>query len=235
MPQKKKAPRRRRAKKKVVVPRGLAAKRRQEISTKVFYFKSNGTLGSNVAGLINVAFSNQRQQANPDAYNLPEIGADFDRISRAYNEYKVLCMKLELYPSNVGTESDQPGISSNPFNRGNCCTYIDNAVDRDTISYNAIDAVMNRGSCFLISSRRKHTRVMWRPKGNPEWGCCDQNVNIVNRIPDSWWGKINLLTNDATPNMSPIWFWKLTAKVIFRGRSFTPGPGVSPFTPQNQA
>lgn len=220
---------RRRYRKKTVVPRGLAIKRRQEISTKTFYFKSNGTLGSNAAGLINRKFENQTPQGNPQAYNLPNVGADFDRISRAYNEYKVLCFKLELYPANVGTESDAPGISVNPLNRGNSLTYIDNDMELGTTEYNTIPPVMNRGSAFLIQSRRKHTRVMWRPKGNPGWGCCDFSTPIQNREPDSWWGAVFVITNDATPNIPALWFWKITAKVIFRGRNTTPGPGNTDF------
>lgn len=204
-------------------------KRKNEISTKIFYFKSNGFLGSNGDGNINQRFETQRQQANPQAYNLPNIGADFETMCRGYCSYRVKSFKLELFPWGVGTESELTGISPNPFVRGNACTYINSDImagnfpTQNPPFYNDIALVINKGSAIMIRPRQRHTRIVNRPKtGFDVWGCCDLNVPIQDRIPDSWWSAIVVLVNGATANQARVWFWKVTMKVEFRGRSYVP-------------
>lgn len=230
--------RRKYAKKKTFMPRSLAVKRKQQISTKVFYFKSNGwigTVGSNTN--INKAWVTMRAILPPppppplDPYPIfyvPNIGADYDRVSRVYQEYKILAMVVKLFPANVGTESDAPGITANPFNRGNSVTYVDNSIDPGTVSYNAIDQVMNLGSAKMLMSRHRHTRTIYRPSGNNVWGSCDPNAPVRTRVSDPWRGGIYLVANDVTPGMPRVWFYTVTFKVIFRSRNFI-SAGTTPF------
>lgn len=201
------------------VPRGLAAKKYHGVQTKTFYFKTNGYISTGGTGASNVIWANQRWTP-PSVQNFPNIGADFERVARLYREYKVLGGQLKLFPSNVGTESDAPGISLNPFNRGNCVVYNTQNIERNTQAYTAIDQVMNLGSAKMIRPRARYTRNLFRPKGNPEWGNCDEQTPQVNRDPDSWWGSINLVINDATPNIDRVFFWTLSWKVIFRTRDY---------------
>ena len=92
----------------------------------------------------------------------------------------------------------------------------------EPLQTNIVD-VMNLGSCKMIPSRTdKHTKMLYRPKGYPEWGSCDRNVPISDREPDKWYGGIYLLGNFARPAIRPLWFYTVTYKMIFRGRSFTP-------------
>lgn len=208
-----------------------AWKRKNEVSTKMFYFKSSGKIGSNVDGIINNQFATQRAQANPQANNLPTIGADFQIISRGYISYRVMQVKLEIFPWAVGSEADKEGISTNPMIRGNACTYISGDMQNQANPpfYNDIALVINKGSAMLIRPRAKHSRIMSRPKtGFDTWGSCDHNVPIQDRINDSWWASIVLLVNDASPSITTLWFWKVTMKVQFRGRSYVPIPNQIP-------
>lgn len=227
MPYKKKTYRRKKTGKKKFMGKKLRQKRKEGISTKVFYFKANGEVSSGGTGAALVNFSTQLQRPIPET-NAPVAPADWNRIARCYQEYKYLAVKLELFPANVGTESDAPGFSSNPFNRGNAVTYINQSVDRDEQEFNAIDQVINKGSAMMIKPRAKHTRIMYRPKGFPEWGCCDFTVNPSTlRVADPWWARIVLIINNATANIERLWFWRATYKCIFRGRTFiSPVPGI---------
>lgn len=229
MPTKKKPAKRRRHRKPYgtkarFVPKSLAIKRYNEVSTKTFYFKTNGTLVADGGGRINAAWLTQRRVDPPTGapYLAPPNVADFARISACYNEYKILAVRVRLYPANVGTESELPGISANPFNRGNAIMYTDQTIERGQQIPTEILTVMNYGSAKMFLPRHGHTRVMYRPKGYPQWGSVDNDTPPNLRKVDPWSGGLFLLLQGATPNGPPIFFYQNTYKIIFRGRSISP-------------
>lgn len=207
------------------IPRGLATKRYNQISTKTFYFKANGNILPNAGGQVNSTWLTKRvvpaQGGNP-SYQAPPTVADWVRISQCYSEYKVLAIKLRLFPANIGTESELPGISANPFNRGNALTFLDQSIQAGQQISTALNQVMNLGSSRMFIPRHYHTRTLYRPKGHPGWGNCDPEIPAPTRKPDPWWGGIFLLINGATPSGPQISFHQVTYKVIFRGRNISP-------------
>lgn len=212
------------------VPRGLAVKRYNQVSTKTFYFKGNGTVGAGGGG-VGVAGWGTRIRVVPPLpfvpYYTPGVPADFLRISRCYSEYKILAIKLNLYPANVGTEGDLPGPSVSPFQRGNVVTWIEQSLATGVQLPNNINQVMNLGSAKMIVPRHRHTRVMYRPRGYPAWGQCEADIPQAQWRLDPWWGSIFWLLNGGTSNGPPVSFFKVTYKVIFRGRNKAPGGAVS--------
>ena len=111
------------------------------------------------------------------------------------------------------------------FNRGNAVMYIDQDLQKGETVQQAIVNVMNRGSCKMIPARSdQYTKVMYRKKGVPEWGCCDRNIDEDDRQVDPWFGSIEYLGNNATTTnqagIRPLWFYTVTYKILFRGRNF---------------
>lgn len=211
------------------IPRGLAHKRYGNVSTKTFYFKASGSINGDNSGNTNFAFRTQQIPANPgDPLRMPDV-ADAYTIAECYTEYKVLAVKVRLFAANIGVEVGQIGTLGLPqaagFNRGNCVTFIDQEIrENEPVQTNILN-VMNLGSCRMMPARiSQYTRTMFRKKGVPGWGCCDRNVPVANREPDPWAGGIFLLGNNAraSPTVNPLWFYTVTYKIIFRGRSFTP-------------
>lgn len=210
--------------------KGLAIKRYNQVSTKTFYFKGNGTLQAGAGGLGFAAWSTRTRISPPPpatSYLTPGVPADFLRISRCYNSYKILCIKLILYPANVGTESDLPGISTNPFQRGNCVTYFEQDMSRNQQLPTLITQVMNFGSAKMFVPRNKHERTLYRPKGYPEWGQCDSDTPQSSWRLDPWWGALFWMINNGTANGPPISYYQVEYKVIFRGRNKSPGGGIT--------
>lgn len=235
MPYKRKYARRKRPRRKPYgtkasfVPRGLAIKRYNQVSTKVFYFKQSGRLNSDSNGIVNQSWSTQVEvppapPGIPAYFKMPDI-SDNTLIEQAYTEYKVLALKVRIFPASVGTEplGGQPAqtLPFIPLFRGNTVMYVDNKVTANTQSPDDIEDVINLGSAKMINSRRPYTRTLYRPKGYPKWGNCDNNLPVQTRDPDPWWGSCILLANQATPSSPTLWFWTATYKVIYRGRTYT--------------
>lgn len=212
MPVKRKTRRpRRRAHKKAFVPRALAIKRNEQISTKIFYFKDAGKIAPPPAGNLTFAWSTLQYNTTPPS---PNIGGDFAVISKGYQEYKVLAVKITLYAANIGIESVQPG-----FTRGVTAIYKDQDYKPGQAIPTDITDVINLGSCKVIPSRvDKWSTVMYRSSGNTEWGDCDQYTPQTVMKADSWSGAIQLLQIGASNAL--VWFWTSNYKVIFRGRSY---------------
>lgn len=213
------------------MPRTLARKKFNQIGTKTFYFKGNGQVGADAATGTGLAAWGTRIRVTPlppgTPYFTPGVPADFLRCSRLYAEYKILSIKLNLYPANVGTEDNLPGVSVNPWQRGNVVTYIEQSLSQSQQLPTTINQVMNLGSAMMTVPRRRHTRILYRPKGYPEWGQCDSDIPQSQWRLDPWWGSIFWLLNGSTPGGPPVSFYKVTYKVIFRGRSKAPGGGVT--------
>lgn len=215
------------------IPRGLATKRYGQVSTKTFYFKASGTIDSDTGtGITQQLWGTQSQPALPGIglpRRMPNV-ADAYTFALCYTEYKVLAVKVRIFAANVGSEPGaMPAASGTPgfvagFNRGDTVVYLDQDIRPGEVMKTDILDVMNLGSCKMVPSRvAKYTKVMYRKKGLPEWGCCDRNVLPINRVPDPWNAAIILLGNNArvAPNVAPLWFYTVTYKIIFRGRSFT--------------
>lgn len=213
------------------MPRGLAQKKYGQVGTKCFYFKKTGTINSGTDGVSFFTFRTYDGQiastTNPQRF--PSV-ADSDFMAVGWTEYKVLALKVRLFAANVGSEGGQlstAGLSqfAPGFNRGNAVMYIDQEVQKNEVLPTQIVNVMNRGSCRMIPARSsQYTKVMYRKKGVPEWGCCDRNVEPEDRNPDPWVASIEYLGNNATTTdaagVRPLWFYTVTYKILFRGRNF---------------
>ena len=226
------APRRRvYATKAAFMPKQLALKRYGNISTKTFYFRSAGSINSdNITGITQQSWNNMGQPIAPGGFpQFPDI-ADSTDVANLYTEYKVLAIRVRVFAANVGSEVGSLPSGAPPlpvvagFNRGDTVMFLDQDIKPGEQFPTAILDVMTYGSTRMIPSRiSKYTRVIYRPKGHPEWGCCDRNVPLPNRTPDSWYGGIKLLGNNARPipGVSPLWFFTVTYKILFRGRNYS--------------
>lgn len=231
MPYKTRRPRRRRARvpglatKARMVPRGLAVKRRNQVSTKTFYFKQVGTINNAAAGSV----IQKAWQVQEDILSNPPGG--FVNLRTLYDQYKVLAMCIKIFPANVGIEptggivsQGGAGVTNLPFNRGNTVVWSDQRPSPTQQFPIAIQDIMSDASAKLIGSRRYYTRTIYRSTGNPEWGST-QNLPAE---ADPWNGSIYLLNNFAnTYNPSsippgrpqPMWFYTVQYKITFRGRT----------------
>ncbi len=215
MPYKKKTytrrPPRRHYKKKFM-PRSLAAKRTQQISTKTFYFKDSGRIYGDNNFNSNASWTTLLWQTG-QPHPFPNVPGDFNVISRGYLEYKILAIKLNLYAANVGSEE------FNSTNRGMTILWKDqDLIEGQTIPSAPLD-IINLGSARVIPSRAsKWSTTIYRSRGNPTWGNCDLDSPTVNKTADSWSGAIHL---DGTGVSSTLlWYWTTSYKVIFRGRAY---------------
>ncbi len=214
--------------KKKFMPKGLASKRYQGVSTKTFYFRQSGSINSDLLGNTRIAWPSQYVPVAPGLpVSIPEI-ADSVKVSTIYTEYKVLAVKLRLFAANIGTEPGQIEIGApdrEGFDRGDACIWLDQAALRsETYNPNIVN-VINKGSARMIPTRAfKYTKTMYRKQGVPGWGMCDPNVPTADRVPDPWLGSIVLIGNNARTGVGvrPLWFYTITYKIIFRGRNFEP-------------
>lgn len=203
----------RRTYKKKFMPRTLAIKRNQQISTKVFYFKDAGRI-SGTAQLICASTWSTLLWLPNQPHPFPNIPGDFNVISRGYLEYKVLAINLKLYAANVGSE-DTTQTSS----RGLTILWKDqDLIEGQSIPSTPLD-IINLGSAKVIPSRvSKWSTTIYRPKGNPEWGNIDLDTPTANKPADSWSGAIHL--NGSGVSETLLWYWTSSYKVIFRGRAY---------------
>lgn len=212
------------------MPPALAVKRYGQLSTKTFFFKTAGTINSDNSGQTTMNWPTQFQPAIVGNPKRMPVVADSVNAAEMYTEYKVVAVKVTVFAANIGSEPGQAPIPpitgfSAGYNRGATVMYIDQEVRPNEPLPLDLTEVLNYGSTRMIPSRAdKHTRIIFRKKGVPEWGCCDRNVPIADRQPDRWDGAIFLLGNFARLNLGirPLWFYTVAYKITFRGRSFTP-------------
>lgn len=210
------------------MPSRLKAERSAQVSTRTFYFKNSGTINSDALGFTKQGWQTQALggvPANPN--RMPQI-ADSYTVAELYSEYRIEAIKVTIFAANVGTEVGEiRNIGSGPpyegFDRGNTVMFLDQEIrPNETVPEDILDAI-NLGSCKMVPSRiSQYSRVLYRKKGINQWGCCDRNVDPLDRIPDPWYASINLLGQYARLGLGvrPLWFWTATYKITFRGRNF---------------
>jgi len=201
------------------MPRALAMKRYNQVSTKCFYFKSAGQIASNPDGVIQFSWTTTTAGGGVGGL-IPSIPFDFERVSQAYTEYKVLAIKVRLFAANVGAELLATGNPVTELARGNTCLFKDQNLITSEPFPDSITEVINYGSAKLIPSRTsKWTTTMYRPKGLPEWGQIDDNIPDADKKTDPWNGGIFMLSTNCTGGRV-LWFYQATYKVVFRGRNY---------------
>ncbi len=191
------------------IPRGLAFKRFNQLSTKCFYFKTAGSIDTGPTSQIFFNWNVQNITGTPP----PQMAALF----QMYDEYKVLSMRVRLFPANVGIESDSAIVGSNALSRGDQIIWSDQKGDAVVVAPISIAERINYGSCRMINPRRPITRVIFRPTGHPDWGKCQDPA----AQPDSWTGNINLYGVAVTVTTGvgrPLWYLTRTYKILVRGR-----------------
>ena len=194
-----------------MMPRSLAIKRFNQVSTKVFWFKDNNVLQTGVGGISRGVWSTQDIVTNP-----PDQFLDLCKI---YDEFKVLAIYVKLFPANVGTESDTLLFGNNSLLRGDHIVWSDNKADVIPSPINAISDKINTASCRMINPRRPYSRRLFRPTGNPDWG----GTSSITQTPDQWVGTINWFCQNTTDAVAPaaplpLYYWTRMFKVVFRGR-----------------
>lgn len=195
-----------------MMPRTLAFKRMNQVSSKVFWFKVNGELLSDAAGNRYSRFLTR----DLDPAAIAPVG--WTALKSLYDQYKVLAIKLRLFPSNVGIESDSAIFASNALLRGDTVVWSDQRFDAAVQPPTSISEIINNASAKMINSRRPYSRTLYRPRGQPTWGDT-QGPNL-----DSWNGSIELLVNNASPapavgNIPVLYYYTLQYKVLVRGRT----------------
>ena len=192
-----------------MMPRTLAAKRMNQVGTKVFWFKRNGIISPDLAGS---RYSFWRTQE----INVPATTpVGWPAVKTLYDQYKVLAIKLRLFPANVGIESDSAIFASNALLRGDTVVWSDQRYQPNAPTN--VSEVINNASARMINSRRPYTRSLFRPRGNPEWGDTQSATN------DSWDGALEMLFNNASPAPAAgapptLWYWTIQYKILVRGR-----------------
>ena len=193
-----------------MMPRMLAMKRMNQVGTKVFWFKRNGIIQTNIGG-SNYSFWRTREINDPGT---TPVG--WPAVKTLYDQYKVLAIKVRFFPANVGVEPDSVLIGgSNALLRGDTAVWTDQRYQPNVPTL--ISEIINNASTRMINSRRAYARSLFRPRGNPEWG------DTQSTTPDSWDGAIELLINNATPQpvggTGPVlWYFTIQYKVLVRGR-----------------
>lgn len=195
-----------------MMPKSLARKRFNQVSTKVFWFKDNGQIQNNIGGFY------QRNFVTQDI--ISPIPQGFASVTNLYDEYKVLAMKIKFFPANVGIEPDSSLFASAGLLRGDAIVWSDQRPDNNppaTIS--SISDKINQASCRMLNPRRPYTRTIYRSTGNPDWA----GTAVLSNTPDSWNGVISIFGQNTTPVNPPaapitLWYWTRQYKVLCRGR-----------------
>lgn len=186
-------------------------KRMNQVSTQVMWFKENTEIAVGASG------TNYTQYVT----NLVEINPQFIVASQLWDQYKVLGMKIRLFPANVGTEPDAAIFANNAFLRGNHIVWSDQRYDPTIQSPSQISDVINTASAKMMNPRRQYSRAIYRPRGKVSWG---STRDIANN-PDPWKAMIGHFCQDTTPLAAPpavnpiLFFVTIQFKVIYRGRS----------------
>lgn len=188
-----------------MMSKGLAFKRHNQVSSKCFYFKQNGQIATPGAQ------DSFYQQFRTQNMLVPPLPTNILDLFSLYDQYKILAMKVRLYPANVGTEPGQV-LASAVWNRGDQIVWSDQRVDTAIVPI-FVSEVINNASAKMINPRRPYARTIFRAKGHPQWGSC---VNYQND-PDDWDASIEILGNNATPGRT-LWFYTIQWKVVVRGR-----------------
>lgn len=191
----------------------VARKRFQQVHTRVFWFKRNGFINPDLAG-NNYSFWNGRE------INVPATTpVGWDALKTLYEQYKVLAIKVKLFPANVGVEPDSALFASNALLRGDVAVWNDQRFDTATPAPTNINEVINIASCRMINARRPYSRRIFRARGYPQWA----NTQGPSTV-DSWNGSIELLINNATPAPATgpaptLWYYTVQYKIAVRGRT----------------
>lgn len=183
------------------------AARKAGIDTKVFWFKQNGIISTATTTSFYVPWR---------VFDVTALGgpAAFNALSRLYDQYKILGMKVKLFPSNPGVDDFLP------LRRGNAVMWLDQRYDPTMPVPTLIGEVIGNNNCRMITPYRRFGMSIYRPRGKPAWGSC----KTPSTAGDLWAGEINLLVNDATPTGAPpaiptqMFYWTCQWKVVFRGR-----------------
>lgn len=181
--------------------------RKYGVDTKTFWFKQNGIITTNVTADQYVPWMTS---------DLAALGgpAPFGTVKRLYDQYKILGMKVKIFPANPGVDDFLP------LRRGNVVMWADTRFDPTVPVPTVIGEVIGNNNCRMVQPNRRMTMSLYRPRGKPTWGSCKTSATAG----DLWIGEINMLINDATITPAPpatptqMWFWSCQWKVIFRGR-----------------
>lgn len=200
-----------------MMPRALARQRKNQVGTRVMWFKYNNTIDA-----VESEFTLWRA-------NGPELlaNAQFQSMCSIYDQYKVIGFKLRLFPANVGIESHDQFLGQDfTLLRGNHIVWTDQRLDPTVADPTSISQIINTASARMINPRRPYTVSLYRPRGQPLWGACEglppPFPPAPTATPDPWSGCIAHFYQDAT-NSQPgapqaLYFYTIQYKVVFRGR-----------------
>lgn len=190
----------------------LARNRYNQVSSRVFYFKTNGTISNTTTGIYQATFRVQDLVTNTPA--------GFLDTCRLYDEFKVLAMAVRWFPANVGIESDNILFGNLGLLRGDAIIWLDQRSPAIPPPIASISDKINFASCRMINPRRPQKRTIYRATGHPRWG----GASNPGQLPDTWNGTVNLFGQNTTllvppATAVPLWYYTISYKVIFRGRS----------------
>lgn len=186
-------------------------KRRQYgTDTKVFWFKENGITHTPSAAPGVTGFYQPWR-----TFDLSQVGSPsaFQTLARLYDQYKLLAMKVRIFPANPSVDDFLP------LRRGNIVVWTDQRYDSTVPVPTLISEVIGNNNARITNPLRRYAVAIYRPKGKPIWGSTKQMATLG----DPWSGEINLLCNDCTVTPvgtppSQLYYWTRQYKVIFRAR-----------------
>ncbi|AXH74561.1 MAG: hypothetical protein [Circoviridae sp.] len=194
--------------------RTLARKRAHGVDTRVFWFKENGKIST-------IATSSQLNYFGTS--DLVAVGGPpaFNIIRTLYDQYKLLGMKVKVFPVNPEIDLNPTGVAgARPLRRGNIATWVDQRQEPAPSTVTQISQIIGNNSTRIRNPLKMFSMSLWRPRGKQLWG----STKSLGLHPDPWLGIINMLINDASPiGPAPavpiqMYFFTVQYKVIFRGR-----------------
>lgn len=199
-----------------MMPRSLAIKRKYGVDTKVFWFKENGRINT-------VSTSYQYNHWRTTDIAVQGAPASFFALCKLFDQYKLLGMKVRVYPVNPQIDvNPSGGAPQQPLKRGNVAIWQDQRFDPGVVYPVEISEIIGNNNTKIVNPRRQFSASLWRPKGKSIWGSTKNLAQPPTGSGDPWVAEINMLINDCTIMPAQyalqMYFYTVQYKVIFRGR-----------------
>ena len=196
----------------------IMMKTKQNIGTKIFWFKYVNFIDSDTSGNISNA-----PGITPLSVTLCN---DFTKIAQNFLQYKVLQYSVRFIPNSVGTDGainvaggpGTPGYSRPLFKRGATCLWA--TIDANEPYPNSIEDIISKTSTKIVNPMRTNRKMLKRPAGYPDYGELSDNGGIVQQ--DEWQSSLRIYGENYSLGQLPEnqrFFTQVAFfKILFRSR-----------------
>lgn len=196
----------------------IMAKTKQNIGTKVFWFKYVNFLDSDTSGTLSNA-----PGITPVSVTLCN---DFAKIAQNFLQYKVLQYSCRFVPNNQGTNGavnitggvGTPGYGRVLYQRGPTVMWA--TIDANEAFPAQVADIISKNSTKIINPMKTNRKILKRPAGYPEYGELSDTGGIITQ--DEWQSSIRLFGEDYSLQQLPLnqrFFTQVVFfKILFRSR-----------------